>query len=54
MADIHFRVEGEVVAAHKLLLCQRCEVMSAMLTGGFRESTSDQVRVLPFLYPPGL
>ncbi len=43
LADIHFLVEGQVVAAHKLVLCQRCEVMMAMLTGGFKESTSDIV-----------
>ena len=42
-SDVKFRVEGEVVYAHKLVLCTRCEVMSAMLTGGFLESETSEV-----------
>ena len=38
-----FRVEGTLVHSHKLVLCTRCEVMSAMLTGGFAESQRNEV-----------
>ena len=37
-SDVRFKVEGETVHAHKLVLCTRCDVLSAMLTGGFMES----------------
>ncbi len=40
LSDVRFRVEGRMVSAHRLVLCTRCEVMAAMLTGGFRESES--------------
>ena len=43
LSDIRFLVEGETVHAHKLMLCTRCEVMSAMLTGGFLESETSEV-----------
>ena len=48
-SDVRFRVEGEKVYAHRLVLCMRCDVMSAMLTGGFKESgiaeVTDPVRL---------
>ena len=43
MSDIKFRVEGEVVYGHKVVLSARCEVLGAMLTGGFAESNSAEV-----------
>ena len=43
-SDVSFLVEGERIAAHKLVLCCRCEVMSAMLSGGFMESRSREVK----------
>lgn len=42
-SDIRFRVDGETVFAHKLVLCTRCEVMAAMLSGGFMESENSEV-----------
>jgi hypothetical protein len=42
-SDVTFRVEGTLVHSHKLVLCTRCDVMSAMLTGGFAESQSNEV-----------
>ena len=29
--------------AHELVLCRRCDVMAAMLTGGFKESRSNEI-----------
>ena len=43
LSDISFRVEDTLVHAHKLVLCARCDVMAAMLTGGFMESQSNEV-----------
>ena len=45
-SDITFSVEGRTMSAHKIILCTRCEVMSAMLSGGFMESTSREVFLL--------
>jgi Rho family protein len=42
-SDVTFSVEGESIAAHKLVLCSRCEVMEAMLSGGFMESRSSKI-----------
>jgi len=42
-SDVTFCVEGQRVPAHKLVLCCRCDVMSAMLTGSFVESESKEV-----------
>ena len=43
LSDVSFRVEGKIVHAHKLVLCTRCDVMSAMFSGGFVESQSNEV-----------
>ena len=40
-----FNVEGTIVHSHKLVLCTRCDVLSAMLTGGFVESQSNEVNL---------
>ena len=45
MSDIKFRVEGEIVYGHKVVLSARCEVLGAMLTGGFAESNSAEVSI---------
>ena len=42
-SDVTLSVEGERISAHKLVLCCRCDVMSAMLSGGFMESRSNEV-----------
>ncbi len=42
-SDVCFLVEGVVVPAHRLVLTTRCEVMSAMLSGAFQESTANEV-----------
>lgn len=42
-SDVTFSVEGISIPAHKLVLCCRCEVMSAMLSGNFIESASKEV-----------
>lgn len=42
-SDVVFSVAGVSIPAHKLVLCYRCEVMSAMLSGNFMESASKEV-----------
>lgn len=42
-SDVSFSVEGEVIRGHKLVLCCRCDVMSAMLSGSFVESRTSEV-----------
>ena len=49
-SDVTFSVEGESIAAHKLVLCCRCDVMSAMLSGGFMESSSSEVNPCHYHY----
>ncbi|XP_064386490.1 rho-related protein racA-like [Halichondria panicea] len=44
-SDVCFLVEGVVVPAHRLVLTTRCEVMSAMLSGAFQESTANQISI---------
>ena len=43
LSDVTFCVGEKKVSAHKLVLCCRCDVMSAMLTGSFVESRSAEV-----------
>lgn len=43
MSDVKFLVEGEIVYGHKVVLSARCDVLGAMLTGGFAESNSSEV-----------
>lgn len=43
-SDVQFLVEGQRVYAHKLVLCTRCEVMAAMLSGHFMEGSREEVR----------
>lgn len=38
LSDVQFIVEGKTVYAHKAVLMARCDVMAAMLGGGFMES----------------
>lgn len=46
LSDVEFLVEGEVIHAHKIVLATRCDVLGAMLTGGFAETNTPQVRSL--------
>ena len=43
MSDVAFNVEGRVVHGHKVVLAARCDVLGAMLMGGFAESNSPEV-----------
>ena len=45
LSDVEFLVEGVTVHAHKIVLATRCEVLGAMLTGGFSETNTHQVSV---------
>ena len=45
-SDVTFSVKGECIPAHKLILCCRCDVMSAMLSGRFMESESKEVQLV--------
>jgi Rho family protein len=40
LSDVQFRVEGQLIYAHKAVLTARCDVMGAMLGGAFMESRS--------------
>ena len=44
MSDVVLVVEGRSVFCHKIVLATRCEVLGAMLTGGFAESSRQQVK----------
>lgn len=43
LSDVQFLVEGQSVCAHKVVLATRCDVLGAMLTGGFAESNTNEV-----------
>ena len=43
MSDVQFIVEGHPINAHRIVLATRCDVLGAMLTGGFSESNTNQV-----------
>ena len=47
LSDVRFLVEGQLVYAHKLVLSTRCEVMAAMLSGYFMESSRQEVSIPP-------
>ena len=44
-SDVTFSVQGEILPAHKLVLCCRCDFMSAMLSGRFLEGVSKEVNI---------
>ncbi|XP_065886952.1 rho-related protein racA-like isoform X2 [Dysidea avara] len=41
--DVRFLVEGEKLCGHRAIVCCHCEVLSAMLSGGFSESHQKEV-----------
>ncbi|EDO36553.1 predicted protein [Nematostella vectensis] len=41
LCDFRFRVDGQVVFAHKVVLMARCDVMAAMLGGRFKEGKTE-------------
>ncbi|XP_065886948.1 rho-related protein racA-like [Dysidea avara] len=41
--DVRFVVEGEKLCGHRAIVCCHCEVLSAMLSGGFAESHQKEV-----------
>ena len=43
LSDVVFVVEGQSIFCHRIVLATRCEVLGAMLTGGFAESSRQQV-----------
>ena len=43
LSDVEFLVEGVAIPAHKIVLATRCDVLEAMLTGGFSETNTHQV-----------
>ena len=46
LSDVKFSVEGQPVYGHKVVLAARCDVLGAMLTGGFAESNSSEVYII--------
>ena len=42
--DVRFLVEGEKLCGHRAIVCCHCEVLSAMLSGGFSESHQKEVQ----------
>ena len=37
-------MEGHLIPAHKVVLCQRCGVLADMFTGDYNDSQSEEVR----------
>lgn len=48
-ADVMFELDDGSVPAHKAILTARCDVMKAMFSGDFRESSAKVVSVRDFL-----
>eukprot|EP01129_Flabellula_baltica_P013675 TRINITY_DN639_c0_g1_i1.p1 TRINITY_DN639_c0_g1~~TRINITY_DN639_c0_g1_i1.p1 ORF type:complete len:692 (-),score=158.54 TRINITY_DN639_c0_g1_i1:21-2096(-) len=44
-SDITFKVEGRKIPAHKSLVSSRCDVLSLMLSGGFREGIEQSIQI---------
>ena len=44
-SDVTFIVDGKKIPAHRCVLTTRCEVMSAMFSGQFSESSTTEVRL---------
>ncbi|XP_022095622.1 rho-related protein racA-like [Acanthaster planci] len=45
LSDIRFKVEDTTVYAHKVMLTSRCSFMSGMFSGGFTESSQDEIKI---------
>lgn len=45
LSDVEFLVEGVAIPAHKIVLATRCDVLEAMLTGGFSETNTHQIEI---------
>lgn len=50
-ADVTFAVEGELIPAHKAILCGRSEHFRAMFTSGMRESQAEVIDVHDITLP---
>lgn len=50
-ADVTFAVEGELIPAHKAILCGRSEHFRAMFTSGMRESQAEVIEVHDITLP---
>ena len=48
-ADVTFELDDGSVPAHKAILTARCDVMKAMFSGDFRESSAKVVSTSSFL-----
>lgn len=47
-ADVTFELDDGSVPAHKAILTARCDVMKAMFSGDFRESSAKVVSIFLF------
>jgi len=44
-SDVQFRVEGQIIYAHKNVLAARCEHFKAMFSSGMRESVEREILI---------
>lgn len=45
LSDIRFKVKDQVILAHKVIVSSFCEVMSAMFSGHFAESSDECIEI---------
>jgi len=44
-SDVTFKINNEIIKAHKVVLCSHSEYFRAMCLGGLRESTQQQIEI---------